>query len=106
MGRVKPPPDGDRDGLTYDHGRDYERLNTQQRVVYDVMRDGAWYTPEQLEEFTGYGWASISARLRDLRKPQFGGHVVEREGMGGGLFRYRLVLRQPRRKILRRKRRG
>ena len=39
--------------------------------------------------------ASISARLRDLRKPRNGGYVIERRRRGEaakGIFEYRMVL--------------
>lgn len=89
-----PPPQsilGDRDGITFNPDLDRARLNEQAQAVWNAMADGAWHTPENLEATTGYNWASISARCRDFRKPAFGGHTVERERAGHGLFRYRLV---------------
>jgi hypothetical protein len=52
-------------------------------------------TLQDIARETGDPEASISARLRDLRKPQFGGHTVERIRTGEGkrgLFLYRVVL--------------
>ena len=74
---------------------DTPRLNAQLQRVMDVMRAGGWWTPEELEAATGDRWASISARIRDLRKTWAGGHTVERERVkaGGGTYRYRLILR-------------
>jgi len=81
--------------LTFDGStcgpEDRERLTGQVLRVYNVVKNGRWFTPNQLEALTGDNWCSISARLRDLRKPRFGGHSVERENCGGGLFRYRLI---------------
>ena len=31
--------------------------------------------------------------MRHLRKPRFGGHTIEREHLGGGLYRYKLIVR-------------
>lgn len=75
---------------------DTPRLTAQLQRVKDVMSGGDWWTPKELEAHTGYQWASISARIRDLRKSWAGGHTVERERVkaGGGTFRYRLVLRE------------
>lgn len=69
---------------------DHERLGKQLARIFEVISDHEWRTPEQLEDATGYRWASISAQLRHLRKPRFGSHVIEREHVGGGLYRYRL----------------
>lgn len=82
-----------RDGKTYDHARDGHRLAAQHQRVFDVMKDGAWRTPTRLEVLTGDSWASISARLRDFRKPRFGGHGVDRRYVANGLYEYRLVVR-------------
>lgn len=84
------PPDGDRAGVTFDHDRDGARLNKQARAVFREMSDGKWHTLIDLADATGYPEASISARLRDFRKPKFGAHTVEREYLGGGLWMYRL----------------
>lgn len=70
---------------------DHARLGKQLARVMEVIRDGVARTPEQLEAATGYRWASISARLRDLRKPCFGARQVEREAIGGRQFTYRFV---------------
>lgn len=82
------------DGVTYEPRHDAERLAGQLLRVWSAMRDGAWRTPAEIELATGDGWASISARLRDLRKPKFGGMRVERRRRGeaeSGVFEYRVV---------------
>jgi len=43
---------------------------------------------------TSHPEASVSARLRDLRKEKFGGHVVERRAVKRGLFEYRVIVRK------------
>ncbi len=70
---------------------DTPRLSKQLDRVRALMSDQAWRTPEEMEQATGYRWASINARLRDLRKVRFGSRTVERKGMGKGLFQYRLL---------------
>lgn len=78
-------------GETFDAALDAERLKGQHHRVYAVMRDGDWRSLADLADQTGYPEASISARLRDFRKPRFGSHTVERRRVGGGLFQYRLA---------------
>ena len=57
-------------------------LRTQRQVLCDVMlaagQCGTWLTLQELAQLTCYGEASISAQLRNLRKPQFGGYVLEK----------------------------
>ena len=57
----------------------------------DVQRRGRkfWLSP-----MVGGSEAGISARLRDLRKPRFGGYTVERRRVDGGLFEYRILLEE------------
>lgn len=83
-----------RDGATYDHARDGLRLAAQHQRVLAYMSDGKWWTLRLLAEATGDPEASISARIRDLRKPKFGGYQVVREYVERGLYRYRLVVGQ------------
>jgi hypothetical protein len=81
----------DFDGATYQPGRDRVRLNAQLTRVMDAMAGGQWHTLHQLSQATGDPESSVSARLRDLRKARFGGHVVERNYFGNGLFAYRFI---------------
>jgi hypothetical protein len=81
------------DGSTFEVEHDQSRLTKQLDVVREVLLGGQWHTPEQLEAATGYRWASISARIRDLRKSRFGAFVVERRSCGErakGCFEYRI----------------
>lgn len=54
----------------------------QREVLTPLMlvagRAGNWLTLRELATMTGYGEASISAQLRHLRKPEFGGFRVEK----------------------------
>ena len=63
----------------------------QLNKVREVMSDGLWHPLSVISARTGYSESSVSARLRDLRKPQYGGHTVERRSAGKGLFEYRMV---------------
>lgn len=79
-------------GATYDPPQDFARLNAQTQRVFDALSDGQWHTLRGLSDATGDPEASVSARLRDLRKPKFGGFDVQREraGEGRGTYLYRL----------------
>jgi hypothetical protein len=81
----------DFDGATFDPRRDKVRLGKQASRVWREMRDYQWHTLAELARLTDDPEASISARIRDLRKPKFGGHIVERENLGAGTWRYRLL---------------
>lgn len=83
-----------RDGATYSHIRDGSRLAAQHHRVLARLRDGEWWTLRRLSQATGDPEASISARLRDLRKARFGSHIIERQYVERGLWRYRLVIGQ------------
>lgn len=81
------------DGETFERKLDGERLSGQLARVLAVMRDGEWRTLDELSELTDSPPASVSARLRDLRKPRFGRFDVQRQRRGdpaSGLFEYRL----------------
>lgn len=77
-------------GETYEHARDGDRLKKQLAAVRRLMLDGKWRTLADISEAVGAPQASISARLRDLRKPKFGSYLVEREYVGAGLWHYRV----------------
>lgn len=81
----------DFDGATYRADRDRARLSGQLGRVADALSDGRWWTLAQLAVRCGDPEASVSARLRDLRKGRFGGYTVLAEPQDGGLWRYRLV---------------
>src|SRR3990167_7349824 len=84
------PPDGPRGGQTYDETRDGSRLNHQAQLVWSAMTDHRWHTLAEIAAATGCPEASVSARLRDFRKPTFGGHQVLRRRRGESLFEYRI----------------
>lgn len=76
------------DGKTYGPS-DGPRLGVQLAQVASLMRDGQWRTLYEIARATGCPPQSASARLRDLRKPRFGGHTVERQRCQVGVFLYR-----------------
>lgn len=82
-------------GQTFDAKRDTERLSNQLRRVRDLIRDGRWRTLDQIAGAVHAPAASVSTRLRDLRKPEFGGHAVDRQPIGAGVSVYRLVTDGP-----------
>jgi hypothetical protein len=79
------------DGSTYEPPLDKERLSAQFLRVKAVMSDGQWRSLAELSEATKSPEASVSARLRDLRKPRHGCRIVERKRITRGLFHYRLL---------------
>lgn len=86
--------DGGRGGDTFDPALDTLRLNKQMRAVYSVVRGGDWWTLGAIAAATGSPEASVSARLRDFRKRQYGGHQVNRRRVhppSGGHWQYQLV---------------
>jgi hypothetical protein len=79
-------------GATYDEKRDGDRLKKQLAAVRSIMLRNGWMTLEAISEQTGAPQASVSARIRDLRKSQFGGYTIEREYVSKGLWRYRIAI--------------
>lgn len=72
------------DGPAYVPALDQTRLVRQLDRIRDLMLDGVWRTLGEIEQVTGYPQASISAQARHLRKPRFGGYVVEKRRRGPG----------------------
>ena len=70
---------------------DQERLRTLLERVRRLMGDGRWRTLSEISQSCGGTEASVSARIRDLRKSRNGSHLVERRNMGRGLYEYRVV---------------
>lgn len=70
---------------------DRKRLDSQLVRLELFTRNGAWFTLAELAKAVGASEAGISARLRELRTERGGYHVVERERVRGGLYRYRVL---------------
>lgn len=60
----------------------------QRDVLCDVMLSArqceTWLTLDELSKLTHYPPASISAQLRHLRKPEYGGYAVEKRPRAAG----------------------
>ena len=66
--------------------------------VLALLAAGRWYAPWelcreiQLRYLTMTSDSSITARLRDLRKPRYGAHVIEKQRRANSsAYEYRLV---------------
>jgi len=73
-----------------------DHFEGQLKEIFDIMTDGKWRTIDQLAAITGIHTQSISARLRDYRKPQFGNHTVNKRPLKHTpalIFEYQLILR-------------
>lgn len=89
-------PDPHFDGETYEPKRDHARLTSQLERVRSIMLDGRKRTIREIydlaqalrEDGGADSESGLTARIRDLRKPKFGGHIVKRESKGGGLHVY------------------
>jgi len=92
----RPARSSDRDqidpnfGPAYRKTQDSQRIGTQLSRIRSLMLDGAWRTLFEIEDATGDPSASISAQLRHLRKPRFGGFTVERRRRSTGTWEYRV----------------
>lgn len=88
-----PPASVAFDGATYDPDKDHGRLRKQLNLLYKIMSDGQWHFLADLAKALKCKEQSASARIRDLRKEQYGGHEIDRERVEGGLFRYRMKVK-------------
>lgn len=79
------------DGETFDPERDEARLSALLERVKRCLSDHEWWTLERLAKEAGGTEASVSARIRDLRKPKFGSHRVDRRYRDNGTWEYRLA---------------
>ena len=71
---------------------DVERLKGQLHHVQRLLLRGGWYSLRELATYAGGSEASVSARIRDLRKDRFGALTIDRQRRGpDGLWEYRLV---------------
>lgn len=71
---------------------DTARYAGQLARVRDLMSNGAHLSLTEIATATGMLETSASARLRDLRKPQFGAHVVTSRLRPTGEREYQLIL--------------
>ena len=83
------------DGGTFDRERDADRLRGQLDRVKGLMLDGHWRQLSEIARAVRGSEAGVSARLRDMRKSRFGGFIVERRYVRGGLHEYRVIRSTP-----------
>lgn len=87
-----------------------ENFGKQLRDVARVMRNHRWHTLVEISRATGWDTQSVSARVRDLRKEQFGGYEIAREywrmtdEIQSGVFHRTFIYRMTGRIMRRRKR--
>lgn len=93
---IKPKP-SPFDGKTYNEKLDGPRLKKQLDRVREYMLAifPSWKSLSEISEElaklypnTRFPEASISARLRDLRKPKFGNYTVKSKRRSSGLWEY------------------
>jgi len=71
-------------GADYSEERDGDRLSTQLERVRDYMiGHGGWHSIRAIASSTGDPEVSVAAQVRNLRKPRYGAHIVERKRLGG-----------------------
>jgi hypothetical protein len=78
-------------GITYDARIDGKRIGGQRESVLRLMLDHRWRTLAEIEAITGYPQASVSARLRDFRKAQYGFYTVNRRRRTEGTREYQVL---------------
>ena len=73
-------------------------ISTLNGTVLDVLQRGGWWMPHELINAIQFAHdtlisdSSCTARLRDLRKPQYGAHVIEkRKRENSRAYEYRLM---------------
>ena len=82
-------------GHSYNAAKDYSRLAGQLRTIFEIMKDGVWRTTKEIADILGSpNLSSVEANLRNLRKPENGGHQILRKNRKGirGWSEYRLML--------------
>lgn len=81
-------------GAEYEAEHDHKRLAGQLGRIFELMEDGQWRTLAEIAIETVSPESSVSAQLRNLRKPENGAHTIERRVKGDrsqGLFEYKLI---------------
>ena len=65
--------------------------------IFSLMKDGRSRTLFEIREHVGGSDSGISAKLRDCRKLQHGGHTVECKCVNRGeqIYKYRLIVNSP-----------
>jgi hypothetical protein len=83
-------------GPAYDAKKDEPAITDQRNLIKALMVDGKWRTLFEIHAALNYPEASVSAQLRHLRKPQFGGWLVcKKRRLGQRVWEYRLTPSTP-----------
>jgi hypothetical protein len=69
---------------------DHIRLGAQIKRVLDALSDGCWHSVPEIARLTSDPEVSVSAQVRNLRKPKHGGYTIERRRVAN-VYEYRLV---------------
>ena len=77
-------------GPAYEPRLDAERVENQHENIKALMLRGGWWSLAEIAAALDYPESSISAQLRHLRKPAFGGYNVEKQRRRGGTWEYRV----------------
>lgn len=88
----RPEGSGQFDGATYNPALDERRLRRLLGRVFDVLARGEWITLVQLSREVRGMTASVSARIRDLKKAKHGRWLVDKRRRSGrsGIWEYRM----------------
>jgi DNA-binding MarR family transcriptional regulator len=82
-------------GSDFDPALDQRRLTGQCKAIFLHMQDTVYRSLEEISRDLGYSTASVSAQLRNLRKKEFGGCIVNKRRRpcerGHGTWEYSLV---------------
>jgi hypothetical protein len=78
-------------GADYVPRRDDARLLRQVDHIREIVLSAGWYSVPDIARLTGYSENSVSAQLRNLRKPSHGSYRVEGARFPDGVWRYRVL---------------
>ena len=84
-------------GTTFNEALDGKRVRTQMQVIRDYMLNHDYVTLFDIERDLHYPTSSISAQLRNLKKIQFGEHILEKRRVSidnAGTWVYKLRARE------------
>lgn len=75
-------------GVTYDESRDGERLQGQQQRVLNLLLDGKKRTLFEIAKEADVPLSTVSSRVRDCRKNEWGKHTVLKKLVSRGTYIY------------------
>jgi len=69
-----------------------EGKQSQLQQVKAIMLSKEWVTLYDMAKLIGASDAGISARVRDLKKPQYGRHIIVKRKKSANTYEYRLIV--------------